>query len=278
VLTVDDVLGWGLVQTLVNNLTIIVAITAIAAAEIRDRRSRRAKSPRWTTWAVKGWSLYRTSDQRRDPPEHPWLATATITRLAFWNAGFDTIQSSDVSPTAPFRIVGTDSTNLLDVKLIRTNAADAEIRLRTGAIGEWFLDFTYLRPGIGGLFVAYHSGTSPLDVAVVGELITGSALERVDFPLFGLHGIFPKPVRLLIGDRWAHRISALSELLIPLYAIHLLYPDIFSSHETGFMRVLEVVFFLWTLIGQLIIAWFFLKGWRQTVPASLRPFDLSDSP
>jgi hypothetical protein len=268
----------ALAELLLSAVGTIVAVVAFVAGEIRGRRSHQGKSPRWTVWPVGEWSLYRTTDQHDEPPEHPWLIRPTLTRLAFWNAGFDTIRSSDISQTAPFRIVGRRNVKLLDVKLVRTNGSGAGLRAEGADAGEWLIDFDYLRPEVGGLFVVFHSGTRPNDVAVVGELVEGNALERTAFPLFGLHGLFPRPVRRLIGDRWAHRFVVISELLTPIAVVRYLYPDILSAPERGVLGKLEILMFLGTVVAQTVISLVFLKGWRETVPDSLRPFDLSDDP
>jgi hypothetical protein len=263
---------------LVGVLGLVVAVLAFAADEIRDRRSRRRKSPRWAAWSVSNWSLYRVSDQPPEPPAHPWLARPPLTRLAFWNGGFDTIRSADISQTAPFRITASGNAKLLDVRLLRTNGSGSGFRSEREDDRGWLIDFEYLRSDAGGLFVVSHSGTSPADVVVTGELVEGNQLERTVFPVFGLHGLIPPPVRRLIGDRWAHRLVVIFEILASITVIRLLYADILSPQDTGVLKIFEVLVFLAMFVAQVASSFLFLQGWRETVPTGLRPFDLSDSP
>ena len=271
-------------ETALNILTalgsFVVAALPVVADEIRDRRSRRAKAPRWTAWRTSGWSMFDPERRAKAPPEPKLVVRPTVTRVAFWNAGTNTIRAADVSQTVPFRVVGFADTVVLDVRIVRRTSAGGGLRVSPSADGEFTLDFDYLRPGAGGLFAVYHAETSERAVGVTGELVEGAELQRMPFPRSSWHALVPRLVRSLIGDPWAHRLAVLFEVITSYFAIFILFfgpgaaiPWGLDAGDALFWLMLAVQAILQTLVAASL-----LRGWRVHVPESLRPFDPSDSP
>ncbi len=263
---------------LIGIASVIVTVLALIADEVRDRRFRRAKSPRWTAWRTRGWSLFDPEGRKDNPPENKSIIRPTVTRVAFWNAGFDTIVSSDVSPTDPFRITGRGDTVILEARLVRSTGGRSQVQVSQSPAGGWVIAFDYLRPGAGGLFAVTHTGRSEYDVIVRGELVEGKELRRMPFPYYAWHDMMPPPARSLLGARWSHRLFVLFEVTSSYVAIYLLF---FDEMTVGLLK--EEEFHVWVLAVfqialQTAISLIFLRGWRISVPESLRPFDRSDAP
>jgi hypothetical protein len=258
--------------------SLFVTVLAIIADEVRDRRFRQAKSPRWTAWRTRHWSLFDLGDRSYQQPETALVECPTVTRLAFWNAGFVTIRFSDISPTDPFRIASHARAPILAVKLVRHNSRGSQLRVSDSLEDDWAISFDYLRPGAGGLFSVVHAGEGEREIRVAGELIDGNELKRTPFPHYSWHAITPGFIRLVIGDRWAHRLFVLQEVIISYLAIYL-----FLYEENTVPEFTDQSIFLWIAVMiqtilQTILALIFLRGWRVSVPESLRPFDQSDAP
>lgn len=119
--------------------------------------------------------MFDREDRARHPPETGLIERPTVTRLAFWNAGFVTFRFGDVSPTDPFRIAAHRNAMILAVRLVRQNSCGSRLRVSESSDGDWVIAF-YLRPGAGGLFSVIHAGKSESHISAAGELVAGNEL------------------------------------------------------------------------------------------------------
>ena len=264
-------------EILLTAASIVVAVLVEVRNEIRDRRARRSRELRWGAWRLKQWSMADPDDPARNTKEEGLIVRPTVTRVAVWNAGSETIRASDVSPTHPFRIVGRGDVAILDARLIRDNGAGSRLRVSASGVDAALL-FDYLRPQVGGLIHVTHVGRNEGDIEIVGELIEGAPIKRVPFPNLAWHAFIPRSIRARLGDVRSHRLFVLFDIFTSYLAIYYAYVITGIEEQGGLWQPLYWIMLVTQFVLQTLTAAFFLRGWRVDVPESLRPFDLSEAP
>ena len=95
----------------------------------------------------------------------------TITMIAFWNHGNDTISRSDISRLRPLVVDVIDGVEILDVIPIFTSSDACGISVRRKKSEKtYIIDFDYLDPRKGGVLQVIHTGKTPESVWVDGEI------------------------------------------------------------------------------------------------------------
>lgn len=104
------------------------------------------------------------------------IARFTITHLAFWNAGNQTIRESDFAPASPLRLIIPDDVEAFDIRI--TAATAPEIRasldspeaIEAGANKEIPVHFDYLDAEDGFSIQVIHDAKSPSGIRFDGKL------------------------------------------------------------------------------------------------------------
>jgi hypothetical protein len=93
----------------------------------------------------------------------------TVSKILFWNNGYDTIDSADIVSTDPLRI---DSVNqILDAVIIKTNNSSNQIIAAIGVDGASVnIAFDYLDKNDGAIIQVVHAGKSSNDLSLKGKL------------------------------------------------------------------------------------------------------------
>jgi hypothetical protein len=99
------------------------------------------------------------------------IENLSITRLAFWNQGNDTISRNDISKIKPLLIKAKNGTTILDVSPVFSSSEACGINvINQRASHEYLLDFEYLDPRKGGVLQVIHTGDHPRNVWLEGEI------------------------------------------------------------------------------------------------------------
>lgn len=95
----------------------------------------------------------------------------TITRVAFWNAGNETIDKRDIAPADPIRMVLKPGYNILDVKLIyeKDKVNQFNFDLQSGN-SDVILKFDYLDKHDGAIIQIIHTGEDSKDFEIYGTV------------------------------------------------------------------------------------------------------------
>lgn len=104
----------------------------------------------------------------------------SLSKLALWNRGNDTINATDIAPTDPLKIVLSDSYKLLAAEIIyvKTKANNFSI-LQDLEKGEIKIDFDYFHTNEGVMIQIYHTGKSNNDVNLVGTIKGVNKIPRI---------------------------------------------------------------------------------------------------
>jgi hypothetical protein len=98
---------------------------------------------------------------------HP-VENLTVTRIAFWNAGSETISKEDVPPLDPIRISATAPAEILDATVLTVTDAVNDCRL-VQETGDFHVLFEYLDHQEGLLMQIIHTGATDKSISVSGR-------------------------------------------------------------------------------------------------------------
>ena len=108
------------------------------------------------------------------------IPNLTATRLAFWNAGRETIRKADVVPAEPLHIVVTDPHTILECAIIQTvrpaNEFEIVIAHDQRSVN---ITFEYVDRNEGCMVQVLHTATESSDVKFIGRVMGAGPPRRV---------------------------------------------------------------------------------------------------
>lgn len=181
----------------------------------------------------------------------------TITRMALWNAGNETITSSDLTEVSPLQISVADGAQVLDAKVLhetdKTNLCKVKEIIQPtqdNNVTAIRLSFDYIDQNEGCIIQIVHTGEFLHNIIVEGKLKGARPIRRLENPTLRLPWwAFPGPMKFLATSpafSWVlvttAIIVAIAGMIIPLlypsswYFIFLLPLGIWLTREiyTGF--------------------------------------------
>lgn len=107
------------------------------------------------------------------------IENLTITKVAFWNAGSDTMDNHDIASADPIVIQVSNGCRILKAQKIYEKNSANKLELKTSTKESQFLiDFEYIDRGEGAIFQLFHTGTSNQDVKVLGTIKGAGKIEE----------------------------------------------------------------------------------------------------
>jgi len=104
------------------------------------------------------------------------ISRFTITQLAFWNAGNQTVREADFVPASPLRLVISEDIEVFDIRITRVTTPEIRASLDTreplnaGMKKEIPVHFDYLDKDDGFSIQAIHDGSTDEKISFVGKL------------------------------------------------------------------------------------------------------------
>ena len=171
--------GWSAV---VENPELSVVLAAVGllvgiVGTLVAVKSRRIRKPRF---AVSGQNLIRDFAARLEGLDIRYrgqpISTLTVTKVAIWNKGSETIKSEDIASSDPLRIsiLGGE---ILDIEVIQTTKPSNLFKVAMGSEDEALVRFEYLDKNDGGVVQLLHTGSSPAKVRVLGAIIGAGTVK-----------------------------------------------------------------------------------------------------
>ena len=107
------------------------------------------------------------------------VETVTLTRIALWNAGNDTIRDDDIPGLDQVRIVPTANSKIHKLSIIEMSNESNNMRINEvkAPTTQWQVRFEYMDPGEGMVLEIVHDGTENSSFKVEGKL-KGGKLRR----------------------------------------------------------------------------------------------------
>lgn len=145
----------------------VLGIVGLIAGYIFYRKGLRTKEPCYamkTETLIAGYSA--KFEDLKILYKDKQIENLSVSRIAFWNNGIETIELNDIAPKAPLVVFAEDEVEILDAKVLQqTNRSnDFSIHLLDNNKFAQIL-FDYIDKGQGAVFQVIHTGTSPFDIA-----------------------------------------------------------------------------------------------------------------
>lgn len=109
------------------------------------------------------------------------VQTLTVSKVLFWNHGFDTIEKGDIVLSDPLRIEASPDVQILDTSIVQTNNPSSKFLLKRNAKKSSVeLIFDYLDKDNGVIIQVIHTGKSSNNINFMGK-IKGANLIDLKF-------------------------------------------------------------------------------------------------
>lgn len=155
-------------------LSFLIAIIGVIMAIFFYYRSKKVKSP---CYAIESINVVKDLESKIDSLEVLYdgkpVKNLTVTRIAFWNAGKDTINSEDIPTAKPLIVSIEGGGKILDAKILKTinpinllSISTSDDQLSSN------IKFEYLDKGDGAIFQFIHTDINDKNMVVDG-LIKG---------------------------------------------------------------------------------------------------------
>jgi hypothetical protein len=107
------------------------------------------------------------------------IKALTVTKIAFWNAGTETLKKQDVVKDDPITIRGKEGVVFLSASVVETvsplNKIDCKLKQDRSLVT---ITFEYLDHNQGANFQVFHTGTSNADITFQGTIMGASPIRR----------------------------------------------------------------------------------------------------
>ena len=193
----------------------------------------------------------------------------TVTKIAFWNAGTETINRQDVVKYNPLSLRAKSGVVILSVSVIERTISFNKLecgfnRERTEAT----ITFDYLDHNEGALIQIFHSGTGNHDIQLEGTIKGARPIQRrsLDTP--------PSKKQL---PRWlAIPIVCLIWLLLAVFGSMLINPPQYHPRTDGITVLDSILIGLLTFLGLLVGVGVAYGLWVTAVPKLLSKIHWGD--
>ena len=159
----------------------VLSLTIGVIGVILTLRSMRAKRP---TWSIHSHNLVSAAAAALPELDIRYgdrkAENLTVSRIAFWNGGTETIGGQDIAEADPLRVVASGRAELLEVGIIKANSPAnrfAVTKVEDGKAAKVAFDF--LDRGHGAVIQAIHTGISSEDLHVEGTVKGARHVRRL---------------------------------------------------------------------------------------------------
>ena len=156
-------------------LSFLIAIIGVITAVFYYYRGKKVKSP---CYAIRSFNIVKDLVSKIESLEMLYdgkpITNFTVTKIAFWNAGRETINREDIPTTEPLIIRIKEECKILDAKIhsMKNPANQLSIFTSEDQLSSK-IDFEYLDRGEGGVFQLIHTDTNDENIVIHG-LIKGA--------------------------------------------------------------------------------------------------------
>lgn len=153
-------------------ISFVLTVLSIVMAIVFYLKSRKYKKVKVVHRTI---NLLRKNSEKIDGLEIRYQGLNTpnisITKIAFWNCGNETINGSDITISSPLIIRSRNGVNLLESKIIYTKNESNELRLNEIENGKQVaLQFDYIDKNEGCVIQILHTGETSYDIELVGTI------------------------------------------------------------------------------------------------------------
>lgn len=156
-------------------LSFLIAIISVITAVFLYYQGKKVKSP---YYAIRSFNIVRNLVSKVESLEMLYngqhIKNLTVTKIAFWNAGRDTINREDIPTTEPLIIRINEKCKILNAKIINIKNPANQLSVSTSEDQlSCNINFEYLDGGEGGVFQLVHTDINDENIEFHG-LIKGA--------------------------------------------------------------------------------------------------------
>jgi hypothetical protein len=261
-----DRLSQVLESPVLTAVSIVLAVIGIVLAYFFYRRGRRTKE---ACWAIRTNNLVAGYGSKLGDLEVLYkgqkVENLSISRIAFWNEGAETIDRQNLVTANPLRITTKGEVKLLDIKRLAVNneASGFAVSLEND-MGSARIEFDYLDREHGAVLQVVHTGKRSEDLDLVGAIKGVETLQcrQVQFTKYlplPTPASFDKKVKAITR----RRVRALVYILVGIAILSsYIWMGLGSSHRDWWVVVVGVAL-------ALPLLWMGLRYLSRQVPKGL---------
>lgn len=210
-----------------NILFIILTLISIFLSIWFYIKSKRTRKP---TYCVRTFNLVRDKINKIDSVNILYqgekIDNLSISKIAIWNGGKETISQSDIAKNDRFRIEIVDTASILDFKLLfeKNNANGFKLtKIDNNCIN---VEFDYIDFNEGVIIQLYHTATESSDLIIKGSFKGTKEILRNDTSV----SIFPKMFYDVLNlkfmkPRVVRKLLGLMTIILPVLLFFVLFID-----------------------------------------------------
>ncbi len=172
-------------NTYFNVTTFIIATLAIIIAIYHYKKGKKEKKPIYITRSI---NLVKENINKINSVNILYqgkeVETLTITKLAFWNAGKETIHNNDIAPSDPVIINIDTDYKFLDAEIIFSKKEANNFNLIKIDDHKYKLDFDYIDYKQGAIIQLYHNANNSNSVQIIGTIKSCNNINRKSNKLY----------------------------------------------------------------------------------------------
>lgn len=252
---IDKYLLWLNENPWLNIIFLLLAIFSIILSIYLYRISKKKRKPTFDKRSINVISdgIKKIGDVKVQFKEKP-IDNLTVTKVAFWNNGKETINDADQAPTDKLRVVLDEEYEILESELIFETSHTNNIKLRNDR-NVINIDFDYFDYNQGGILKFIHTGKKSSDVLLMGtfkgserlkkfnsDILSQSMGLHITLPFFGVGKLNKKLRSLNNVFPWVILLSGIGLLIMAFY----------NKDDNGFIPAL-VFGFIYLFIGSILI-------------------------
>lgn len=170
---------------LLNIITFTLTIGSILSAIYFYIKGKKTKRP---MYVVRTINLIKERIQKISPVHISYkggqINTLSITKIALWNDGRDTIDAGDVAKKSPLRIVIDPAYEILDCEILYIKNKSNDFKVQLSDDGKYVdLTFDYFDFAEGLVLQIYHTGSLSENVKIEGQIKSVKVIRRKEYPL-----------------------------------------------------------------------------------------------
>jgi hypothetical protein len=152
-------------------ISLVLGLAGLFAAYIFYKKSLRLKLPTYTVYTN---NLVQNAVSQMSGLEIAYkshrVSALSVSKIVFWNAGSETLDSSDIVTANPLRVCCEGDVQLLDAEVLLANNKSSQLTVEVANSGnEAFIGFGYLDKNQGGVIQVVHTGLVSTDLAIRGD-------------------------------------------------------------------------------------------------------------
>lgn len=261
---------------ILNVATLILAIVGIVFTVYFYFRSRKVKAPIYIT---KTTSLVKESINKVESVQILYannkIANLSVTKIAFWNDGKDTINNTDVAKNDILKIVINPNFDILEAKILYNKNKSNDFQLILSEDRKYItINFDFFDFEEGIVLQLFHTANSGEDITVTGTIKSVKEIKRKEYFLTILPSFFYKTLNSHLSPKlnknimgWLLLLTGILMTVLPyiLSEIKIIEPQVHKDIPWYFS-------FLISLPG-ILYAWLGYRLVKRTIPKGFNIFN-----